>query len=109
MQWTAVLRHQWLALDGLDPSESETWSAEAWSTPVDLFDDPAFCRNPPYPLENGQWLLPIYRSLEAGGAFGHDHSEMVIRLVSVWTSRWAFQTALAGCMAPSLPRAMASN
>ena len=25
MQWTAVLRHQWLALDGLDPSESETW------------------------------------------------------------------------------------
>ena len=77
MQWTAVLRHQWLALDGLDPSESETWSAEAWSTPVDLFDDPAFCRNPPYPLENGQWLLPIYRSLEAGGAFGHDHSEMV--------------------------------
>ena len=77
MQWTAVLRHQRLALDGLDPSDLETWSAEAWSMPVDLFDDPAFCRNPPYPLENGHWLLPIYRSLEAGGAFGHDHSEMV--------------------------------
>ena len=77
MQWTAVLRHQRLALEGLDPSDPETWSAEAWSTPVDLLDDPAFCRNPPHPLENGHWLLPIYRSLEAGGAFGHDHSEMV--------------------------------
>ncbi|WP_115024760.1 exo-alpha-sialidase [Synechococcus sp. UW69] len=77
MQWTAVLRHQRLALEGLDPADPGTWLAEAWSPPADLFDDPAFCRNPPYPLENGNWLLPIYRSLEAGGAFGHDHSEMV--------------------------------
>ncbi len=77
MQWTAVLRHQCLTLDGLDPEDPGTWSAEAWSTPSDLFEAPAFCRNPPYPLENGNWLLPVYRSLEVGGAFGHDHSEMV--------------------------------
>ena len=77
MQWTAVLRHQRLVLERLDLADPETWSAEAWSTPVDLLNDPAFCRNPPHPLESGDWLLPIYRSLEEGGAFGHDHSEML--------------------------------
>ena len=77
MQWTAVLRHQRLVLERLDLADPETWSAEAWSTPVDLLNDPAFCRNPPHPLESGEWLLPIYRSLEEGGAFGHDHSEML--------------------------------
>ena len=77
MQWTAVLRHQRLVLERLDLADPETWSAEAWSTPVDLLNDPAFCRNPPHPLESGDWLLPIYRSLEEGGAFGHDHSKML--------------------------------
>ena len=77
MQWTAVLRHQRLVLEMLDLADPETWAAEAWSTPVDLLNDPAFCRNPPHPLESGDWLLPIYRSLEEGGAFGHDHSEML--------------------------------
>ena len=77
MQWTAVLRHQRLVPERLDLADPETWSAEAWSTPVDLLNDPAFCRNPPHPLESGDWLLPIYRSLEEGGAFGHDHSEML--------------------------------
>ena len=62
---------------GSYPADLETWSAAAWSTPADLFDDPAFCRHPPYRLQTGCWLLPIYRSLEAGGAFGHDHSETV--------------------------------
>ena len=51
MQWTAVLRHQRLVLERLDLADPETWSAEAWSTPVDLLNDPAFCRNPPHPLE----------------------------------------------------------
>ena len=77
MQWTAVLRHQRLVLERLDLADPETWSVEAWSSPVDLLNDPAFCRNPPHPLESGDWLLPIYRSLEEGGAFGHDHSEML--------------------------------
>ena len=77
MQWTAVLRHQCLPLEGLESADQGTWSAEAWSTPSDLLDAPAFCRNPPYRLANDRWLLPIYRSLEEGGAFGHDHSEMV--------------------------------
>ena len=112
MQWTAVIRHQRLALEGLDLSDPETWSAEAWSIPVDLFDDPAFCRNPPHPLENGHWLLPIYRSLEAGGAFGHDHSEMV-RLDSSGQCLDApcgrSRKAPAGCMVPSLPRGTESN
>lgn len=66
MQWTARLRHQRL------PADSTTWT-EA----VDLLDTPAFCRHPPMPRPDGGWLLPIYRSLEAGGAFGHDHSLML--------------------------------
>ena len=67
MQWTAVLRRQQRAQRG-----------GRWSTAQNLLDIPAFCRNPPHQLEDGRWLLPIYRSLEAGGAFGHDHSELLL-------------------------------
>jgi len=63
MQWTAQLRCQSRALRG-----------GRWSRACDLLPEPAFCRHPPYPCADGSWLLPIYRSLEAGGGFGHDHS-----------------------------------
>ena len=77
MQWTAMLRHQSLDLNLLDSEELSTWSAEAWSQAEDLLESAAFCRHPPHLLSNGTWLLPIYRSLEEGGAFGHDHTEIL--------------------------------
>lgn len=66
MQWTARLRHQ-ILLQG----------QQQWSDASDLLPDPSFCRNPPLACPDGTWLLPIYRSLEAGGVFGHDHSLML--------------------------------
>ena len=67
MQWTAALRCQQRPQRG-----------GRWSTARDLLDTPAFCRHPPHQRPDGRWLLPIYRSLEAGGAFGHDHSELLL-------------------------------
>ena len=81
MQWTAALRHQSLPLESLNPMSLETWGRDAWSDAEDLLNTPAFCRHPPHPLSDGTWLLPIYRTLEAGGAFGHDYTE-VLRLNS---------------------------
>lgn len=63
MQWTAHLRHQ----------STRDWN-RSWTRAHDLLEHPAFCRHPPLRLRDGNWLLPIYRSLETGGAFGHDHS-----------------------------------
>jgi len=63
MQWTASLRHQ----------STSGWGRR-WSRATELFSKPAFCRHPPVKGVDGDWLLPIYRSLETGGAFGHDHS-----------------------------------
>lgn len=67
MQWTARLRHQ-----SCDPD------ALVWGDCVDALEGPAFCRHPPAPRADGTWLLPIYRSLESGGAFGHDHSAVLV-------------------------------
>ena len=67
MQWTAALRSQQRAQRG-----------GRWSKARNLLDTPAFCRHPPQKRADGRWLLPIYRSLEAGGAFGHDHSELLL-------------------------------
>lgn len=67
MQWTAALRRQTRALNG-----------GRWSRAEDLLPEPAFCRHPPHLRSDGQWLLPIYRSLESGGAFGHDHSQVLV-------------------------------
>lgn len=78
MQWTAQLRHQTLPLDNINPSQPLSWAAAAWSPATDLIQEPAFCRHPPHQREDGAWLLPIYRSLEAGGAFGHDHSQVLL-------------------------------
>ncbi len=77
MQWTAMLRHQSLDLEDFQPDDPNSWGAEAWSKANDLVDSTAFCRHPPYRLKDGIWLLPIYRSLEQGGAFGHDHTEIL--------------------------------
>ena len=78
MQWTAQLRQQSLPLATLDPTDPTSWGPEAWSRATDLIAEPAFCRHPPLQRPDGRWLLPIYRSLEAGGAFGHDHSQVVV-------------------------------
>jgi predicted neuraminidase len=67
MQWTASLRMQQRGPTG-----------GRWSRAIDLIDTPAFCRHPPLRRSDGRWLLPIYRSLETGGAFGHDHSEVLV-------------------------------
>ena len=77
MQWTAALRLQTLDLNQLDPDVSASWGISAWSSCQDLLEQPCFCRHPPVLLGNDQWLLPVYRSLEAGGIFGHDHSEVL--------------------------------
>ena len=74
MQWTARLRHQSIALADLEAGAGP----EQWTTASDLLEEPAFCRHPPHRRADGRWLLPIYRSLEAGGAFGHDHSEVLL-------------------------------
>ena len=77
MQWTAALRHQRLELDSLQIDQPKTWAAAAWSPATDLLEEPSFCRHPPLKQANGNWLLPIYRSLETGGSFGHDYSELL--------------------------------
>ena len=63
MQWTARLRHQ----------STASWG-RPWTNAQDLIDEPAFCRHPPVAHPQGGWILPVYRSLEEGGAFGRDHS-----------------------------------
>ena len=63
MQWTAKLFHQ----------SASSWGAR-WSRAKELIPEPAFCRNPPFVKASGDMLLPIYRSLEDGGGFGHDNS-----------------------------------
>lgn len=67
MQWTAALQRQSCSL-----------SAGDWDAAVELLSPPAFCRHPPWRRADGHWLLPIYRSLETGGAFGHDHSLVLV-------------------------------
>ena len=78
MQWTARLRIQRLSLLTLDPFTPDTWAPTSWSSSCDLIDQPAFCRNPPFRRTDGFWLLPIYRSLEQGGAFGFDYSQVLV-------------------------------
>ena len=63
MQWTARLRVR-----------RQRSGRSGWAAARDLLPEPCFCRHPPHPAPDGGWLLPVYRSLEAGGAFGHDHS-----------------------------------
>ena len=67
MQWTASLK-----------SQRRGQHKGRWSKAIDLLDTPAFCRHPPHRRADGRWLLPIYRSLEAGGSFGHDYSELLL-------------------------------
>jgi len=78
MQWTAQLRQQSLSLAGIAAAEPTSWGPDAWSPARDLIAEPAFCRHPPLQRPDGRWLLPIYRSLETGGAFGHDHSQVLL-------------------------------
>lgn len=66
MQWTAKLQHQ----------SAAKWGTR-WTQAEPLMQEAAFCRNPPIRLNNGKYLLPIYRSLESGGAFGDDHSQLI--------------------------------
>ncbi len=66
MQWTAKLHHQ----------STLRWGAR-WTQSELLMPEAAFCRNPPVKVGDGQYLLPIYRSLESGGAFGEDYSQVI--------------------------------
>ena len=73
MQWTATVRHQSIAAADLLAGQA----TGHWTQAHDLLEQPAFCRHPPFHLGHDRWLLPIYRSLEEGGAFGHDFSELI--------------------------------
>ncbi len=77
MQWTALLRHQTISVKSILVDQRNTWNQEAWSEPQDLLPTTSFCRHPPQPLPSGEFLLPIYRSLETGGSFGHDYSQVL--------------------------------
>lgn len=66
MQWTAQLHHQ----------STVKWGSR-WTKSELLMQENAFCRNPPLQLINGNYLLPIYRSLVSGGAFGDDYSQVI--------------------------------
>lgn len=66
MQWTAKLQHQ----------STSRWGGR-WTKAELLMTEAAFCRNPPIKLANGKYLLPIYKSLESGGAFGDDFSQVI--------------------------------
>ncbi len=67
MQWTAKLILRTRNLRG-----------SHWTKSKALISTNAFCRHPPFNRDDGTWLLPIYRSLEEGGGFGHDHSEVLV-------------------------------
>jgi len=67
MQWTAVLRQQSTGLNRM-----------RWGRCQQVLEGFAFCRHPPYKRDDRKYLLPIYRSLEAGGAFGEDYSEVLL-------------------------------
>jgi len=67
MQWTARLYRQ----------STSGWR-HTWSESTILDEAPAFCRNPPVKTKSGEWMLPIYRSLETQGAFGFDYSEVAL-------------------------------
>lgn len=66
MQWTAALRHQ-----------ARSLSSSRWSRASDLISDPAFCRHPHIGAATGIGYY-LYRSLREGGAFGQDHSEILV-------------------------------
>lgn len=67
MQWTAMLRLQ-----------TQRSSRLGWTRAIDLFKEPAFCRNPPHQRADGYFLLPIYRSLKEGRSFGSDYSQVLL-------------------------------
>lgn len=67
MQWTASLRDQ-----------ARSSSSHRWKRSSNLLEDPALCRHPSHKRDDGYWLLPIYRSLKEGGAFGQDHSQVLV-------------------------------
>lgn len=96
MQWTAMLRMQFLDIAKLDLMDIDTWGFKAWTQSIDLIDQPSFCRNPPFKKLDGSLLLPIYRSLEQGGAFGYDHS-LVLTLVPT------FSGLFSGVMSVDIP------
>ncbi len=77
MQWTAETRRRISTDNGF-----------TWGDAESLFETPgSFMRSPPITLANGQWLLPTYMSLEAGGGFGNDHS--VMRLTADGGRTWS--------------------
>jgi predicted neuraminidase len=66
MQWTAKLHHQ----------STSRWGSR-WTKAELLMPEPSFCRHPPIKISDGKFLLPIYRSLDTGGAFANDYSQVI--------------------------------
>ena len=110
MQWTAQLRRQQLPLNNLEPEKFLTWAAEAWSSPEDLLETPAFCRHPPHPLPLGLFLLPL--SIAAWRAGTLELTTLsccaLMPLAGSREHRSRCQTVLGGCTVRSfqLPMAM---
>jgi predicted neuraminidase len=68
MQWTSEVRRR-VSTDG-------GWS---WGEVETFVDKPgSFCRHPPTVLRNGDWLFPMYYSLQEGTLHGNDYS--VVRI-----------------------------
>jgi predicted neuraminidase len=76
MQWTAEIRRQ------ISRDNGQTWG------PVEVFSHKpsSFCRQPLLVLSNGDWLFPMYYSLEAPG-HGDDYS--VIWISSDQGATWS--------------------
>lgn len=75
MQWTATIRRR-ISLDG----------GASWGPVATFLGTPgAFCRQPLVALSNGDWLFPMYYSLEAPG-HGLDHS--VVRISADLGATW---------------------
>jgi len=66
-QWTAIIRRR------ISHDYGQTWG------PVETFSETpgSFCRNPMVVLDNGDWLFPMYYSLNSPG-HGEDYSVMRI-------------------------------
>lgn len=74
-QWTAVIRRR------ISSDLGRTWG------PVEVFSETpgSFCRNPLVVLDNGDWLFPMYYSVNAPG-HGEDYS--VVRISTDRGATW---------------------
>src|SRR5215212_7589382 len=77
MQWTSGVRRRESTDGGWSWREVETFGDKPGS----------FCRHPPTVLSNGDWLFPMYYSLQEGTLHGNDHS--VVRISEDEGQSWS--------------------